>query len=35
MKEDGDEKTRKACMTAGMNDLLLKPVKKDDLAKHI
>ncbi|KAM3141162.1 hypothetical protein pb186bvf_006767 [Paramecium bursaria] len=32
LSADGDAKTKDACMTAGMNDLLKKPVKKDLLA---
>jgi CheY-like chemotaxis protein len=32
---DGDAKTKQACLTSGMNDLVLKPVKKDELSKYL
>lgn len=30
--QDGDPKTKAACISAGMDDLLVKPLKKEQLS---
>jgi len=32
---DDDDKTIKACMAAGMDSLIKKPLKKDAIAKYL
>ncbi|CAD8103966.1 unnamed protein product [Paramecium sonneborni] len=32
---DGDPKTKAACISAGMDDLLVKPLKKDQLSQYL